>query len=420
MVRLYLDLLLFIILHLYCYLYLYPNALAENLAETMKREIVTFYTKKVKEHSYVFASCYCDDARVLKNVGNKGPAVKTAIKKHYALCQLGELPFLSSDVEAIISKIISPDKIRKGKQLITLLWQFHDAIQSGEILNKGKRYSDAAVKACYYYIHFLEQHTDLGEIDVERFNSQHLAKFQSKLVERGKSQNTVSAYSNGLLGFFRRTYRKWHDNPLHKEEDVRVNPENIDHAVYYSAEELARLYEYPFTGLDEHARDIFVYGCNIGLRESDYRAHGALNIIDGFIVTNTQKRDKTVHIPLNPMVKAILAKYNGAPPKMPKQSFRHAIQRVCKAAGFDDQVLWKRTIGGKKVDGFKPKWAMTSAHTMRRSMATNMALSGIDVYTIMDIMGWTRIETAMKYFKASGLEKAKRAAQLPFFTGKAG
>jgi len=45
-------------------------------------------------------------------------------------------------------------------------------------------------------------------------------------------------------------------------------------------------------------------------------------------------------------------------------------------------------------------------------------VSGLDIVTVMRLMGWRSIGTAQKYFKASNIDVASAAAKHPFFSGK--
>ena len=60
--------------------------------------------------------------------------------------------------------------------------------------------------------------------------------------------------------------------------------------------------------------------------------------------------------------------------------------------------------GGKKVVEDIPKYKLVHSHTARRTGATLMYLSGMDIYDIMKITGHKSPEILKKYIKADELE----------------
>lgn len=64
--------------------------------------------------------------------------------------------------------------------------------------------------------------------------------------------------------------------------------------------------------------------------------------------------------------------------------------------------------GGKEEVNYFPKWKLVHTHTARRTGATLMYLSGMDIYDIMKITGHTTPVTLKKYIKADELEVADK------------
>ncbi len=83
-------------------------------------------------------------------------------------------------------------------------------------------------------------------------------------------------------------------------------------AVYLSENELAKLYSFDFSNYKklDQVRDLFIFGCYVELRFSDYSTIKKENIvnIDGdlFIKVITEKTEELVIIPCNPIVLEIL------------------------------------------------------------------------------------------------------------------
>ena len=69
-----------------------------------------------------------------------------------------------------------------------------------------------------------------------------------------------------------------------------------------------------------------------------------------------------------------------------------------------------------KVGGLeRKKYHFITTHTARRSGATNLYLQGVPDKVIMDLGGWTKVETFRSYIKLSKLESANKALDYDFF-----
>lgn len=74
------------------------------------------------------------------------------------------------------------------------------------------------------------------------------------------------------------------------------------------------------------------------------------------------------------------------------------------AAGLTEKVEILTTVGGTPKREFVPKYKLIHTHTARRTGATLMYLSGMDIYDIMKITGHTSPATLKKYIRANELE----------------
>ena len=130
------------------------------------------------------------------------------------------------------------------------------------------------------------------------------------------------------------------------------------------------------------------------------------------MVVHTHKTDKTVIIPLHPMVKAIITKYGGVLPKSVDKSktLKH-IRKCAEWAGISESVSLSRVKGGltETKNGEKHQFLMN--HTARRSFATNMYLRGVPSISIMAITGHTTEANFLKYIKVDKLQHARIVAQ---------
>jgi integrase len=200
-------------------------------------------------------------------------------------------------------------------------------------------------------------------------------------------------------------------------ENSEVELEDI-FSVYLSMNEITRIYYYKgLTKKQERIKDLFVVGCLTALRYSDYSTLTKANFQNGRIVKVTKKTNTRVVIPLHDYVKEIYAKYDGdIASALSTQHFNRYIKKICKTIGFNKEVTFNYTRGGKLLTETKEKWEMISSHTARRSAATNMYLSGhFKIYEIMQITGHTTEKSFMRYIKITQEDSVNQISGDSFF-----
>jgi integrase len=163
----------------------------------------------------------------------------------------------------------------------------------------------------------------------------------------------------------------------------------------------------------ERVRDLFLVGCYTGLRFSDFSTLKPQSIKNGFIEITQIKTGEPVTIPVHPVVKRILKKYNNALPKaISNQKMNDYLKDIGKmTASLQGAVSSSITKGGVKVSKNLPKWEMITSHTARRSFATNEYIAGTPTITIMAITGHRTEKAFMKYIKVTPQEHAKLLKQ---------
>ena len=191
-------------------------------------------------------------------------------------------------------------------------------------------------------------------------------------------------------------------------------PEIEIDATYLTEQEILKIYKYDLSSCSrlEKVRDLFVFGCYIGLRYSDYSNVKPENIIDIegelFIKMITQKTKALVIIPVNPIILEIFNKYQKNPNKLPANicsaRFNLYIKEIVKLVGL--------TMKGRvATDPNKELWQLVSSHTARRSFATNYYLQGFPTNDLKKITGHVTDRSFEKYLKVSKLDSAKRLQQ---------
>ena len=255
----------------------------------------------------------------------------------------------------------------------------------------------------------------------ELFNAQFEERFTAWMMNKNYTSNTIASQYSVMKVWLGEAELQGliTDKSFHRYRTKCQDVENV----YLTEEEINKIYALNFEDeavkeqIDpreqiEITRDLFVVACWTGLRFSDWKDLSGVNIHNDTMVVHTHKTNTTVVIPLHPVVKTILTKYNGVLPKSVDKSktLKH-IRKCADLAGINEQVSLGRVKGGQSVirTGAKSQFIMN--HTARRSFATNMYLKGVPTISIMAITGHTTEANFLKYIKVDKLQHAKIVAQ---------
>jgi integrase len=213
--------------------------------------------------------------------------------------------------------------------------------------------------------------------------------------------------------------RGLHNNLIYLDERFkRVNEESPQ--VYLDDKEIRILYD--FNIIDSNIktqrmrtviRDRFIINLYNGLRVSDMYTLDEENIFEDLITHTNQKTSKKVAMPVHPVVKEIMKKYEGLPYQYHEAVVNREIKKIAKAAGITKIERYTKTIGGETIHFAEPKWKLITNHTARRSMTTNL-LKHTDIISAMSVVGMS-LKTLEKYNKRSVEENAEMLKSNPFF-----
>lgn len=290
------------------------------------------------------------------------------------------------------------------------------------IKRTGKRFSNASIKnyrkTQKALIGFAKE--TRTRLDFDSINLHFYQKFLTYLNKKGKATNTKGGHIKYLKVFMRQSLKDGlHDNRIYEDMDFVKPVEEVEN-IYLTTAEIQQIYDLDLSaraGLDR-VRDLFIIGCNTGLRFSDLSQLRPDNFInDGkFVRITMQKTSKPVFVPITPQVRAILSKYKGVPPRaLTNQKMNEALKEIAQLAGLNEPVTTTQTKGGLKVTKTVTKWQMVTTHTARRSFATNAYKSGVPTIDIMRLTGHSTESSFMKYIKLENEEVAHRMAEHPFF-----
>ena len=269
----------------------------------------------------------------------------------------------------------------------------------------------------------------LEDDDLNKTTIQKLMKDFKKLIK--------DAESEGIHENFRA-------RSLNYTIEVRESDKSTE--VYLTTEELQGLYDMELSGTEEQVRDVFLIGCFLGQRVSDYgriRPEWFDTTRNGVKVIRLEqkKTGNKVCVPIiGNQLETLLKKYDYCVPKISDQEIDRSIKESCERLSasipslavkertilkkHEKQALYENKDGGRKMfeinengECIKPKWAMVASHTARRTCITNMYLAkkpdGSAKYTLAEMMHVSGHKTESQfraYIKCSLDEYAEMVA----------
>lgn len=250
-----------------------------------------------------------------------------------------------------------------------------------------------------------------GDLDFDSFDDSFYSRFHDFVIAQEYSLNTFGKHIKNIKAVINKYKRQ---NPLvgidtSSLKVVQYSPENV----FLNPIELQRLADYQFNARYQLVVDIAIILAWTGVRFEDY-VKLTFDIEQNRFFAYTDKTIKPVTIPIHTMANEVLKKHGHLPQIVTNVEFNRVIKLACKLVGINDivKIPPKETNRVKKYGGTEvEKWKMVSAHTFRRSIATNLFLAKFPESAIMGITGHTKRETLMKYIKLSSADHADMLAQ---------
>ena len=357
-------------------------------------------------------------------VNEKLATLKTRIETIAADTPTSEMsrPWLAAIVEDVLHPTKQENEQQSGpKSLIQAVKDFIAAAPT-TIRHKGKPICAARLN---HYKQVLKNLQGMGAdgVTIESADKSFYDSFVRYMYAQGYKQNTIATRVKCIKSVI---------NSLPMAERVGcefVEPkkcaavmEDIDNIALNEKElqALARLDLADNAHLDR-VRDQFLLLAWTGCRYSDLGKLSRRYIIqedgDYCFSLEQQKTGAKVVIPILPPIVPILEKYDYQPPKpISNQRFNDYIKQVAQLAHLDDEVVTTHTQQDKgefipgRVETRRPKWQAVTAHTARRSFATNMYKRGFPTLAIMAITGHKTEKSFLTYIKVTEAENAKMVA----------
>ena len=272
------------------------------------------------------------------------------------------------------------------------------------------------------------------EYDFDDINMEFYKGFVAFLNGQGKALNTIGKTVNWLKTIMSMAETEgYHNSQTYKDKRFKGARVEVD-SIYLTKEDLDKIRAVDLSNRSygfDLARDIFLIGVWTAQRVSDYnnikredikthKVHKIVEVDDpehpGEKIPTIETKEITVldfvqkktgakvSVPCSTELKKILEKYDYNIPHLSDQNVNDNMKDIAEEAGLTELIRIDSIKGGKKVTEMKRKCDLVHTHTARRTGATLMYLSGMDIYDIMKITGHSTPQTLKKYIKADKLE----------------
>lgn len=249
-----------------------------------------------------------------------------------------------------------------------------------------------------------------GEPDFIDIDLEFYERFVDLLRNEELATNTVGKKIQTLKIFLNAaTERGVNPYTKYKSQNFAALSEETEN-IYLTKNEIRQFYDYDFSGNKrlEHVRDWFIILCWTAQRFGDLEQITRNHINGNFLNVRQNKTGKRVAIPLHPIVKEILEKYEYNLPKpISNQKFNQYLKEAAKIAKINSVVTKAIYSKGMKVEKQFEKHELIGSHTGRRSFCTNMYKDGFSTIAIMAISGHKSEKVFLNYIKAEPEDHAQ-------------
>lgn len=325
----------------------------------------------------------------------------------------------------------------------TELLQFKiQEMESGTNRNNGRKFSQSTIQQWKNFHRLLCRYEqNYGAIDFREINTAFWDRFKQFCEDEGlmhKSTNKYLAVFRALISYAQANGIEVSETALQSYHKVPIFDDDSKAKTYLNEQELQALYEMKLSGMKERVRDIFMLGCYLGQRVSDYnnltKSDFTTTRRGNRVVSFTQEKTNNAvvvpiiydnvysiaekynynfprlsHSVINRYIKRIFADLSTTLPSL-RQTLRTAITLKEQQAEARGTMHFERDAKGYVV---KPRYEMVSTHTARRSCITNLYLSNrFTISQLMSISGHKSEKAFNEYICCSSEEIADVIAEI--------
>lgn len=410
-----------------------------NMEKDKKKEspinLIFSYGGKKLKYSTGFKACYDDwdfnkqriksnksllvNAREVNNLLN---FIDTSLTKEYSKFISEQLEVTNEILKSYLDKLLNKNTISVfPEKSITFIEFAYDVLE-----NKKKRITNETYKSYRQTLIKLEMYSKVCRtpIDFNSFDKKFVNSFSTFLEEYyDHQQNSLSKHFKNLKTYLiEAVNRGLINNSTFIIKDFCFPTEDTT-AIYLTEKELQKMFDADLSGnrTMELARDIFLIGCYIGQRVSDYNGLTENDIVTlkgvKYFKIRQSKTKTDVLCPITKEISEIMRlRHNNLPPiKLNEPDINENIKELGRSLGFTKKIKCEFTKGGKKVIEMIPKHDLIMTHTARRSFCTNMYLKKMPVFDIMLFSGHKSEKEFYKYIRIKGEERAEHIVGKGFF-----
>lgn len=324
---------------------------------------------------------------------------------------------LKKRLDEVLNPSETSDKENRPPTFLELFDRFIKDSENGTRLTaNGKRFEKRTLQK---YSTVYDTLTEFGKkyhLTFDSIDKNFYTKFVAFLNKKKYTLNTVGKYIQVIKTFLTfATENGYNTNLFFKTKQFKTFAVP-GFSIYLTESDINAIYEKDLSGSPalERVRDLFVVGCWTGLRFSDFTAIKPENIEKDYLQIKTFKTGEKVTIPIHPLVREIMTKYDGKypnslPPAISNQKMNDYLKDISKAVdSLKVPVEAEYQKGGFKVTETKQKWELVTTHTARRSFATNVFKSGFPAISLMKITGHKTEKSFLLYIKVTPEENAQK------------
>ncbi|NBW27291.1 MAG: hypothetical protein EBR38_01805 [Flavobacteriaceae bacterium] len=410
-----------------------------NMEKDKKKEspinLIFSYGGKKLKYSTGFKACYDDwdfnkqriksnksllvNAREVNNLLN---FLDTSLTKEYSKFISEQIEVTNELLKSYLDKLLNKNTIEiTSEKDITFIEFAYELLE-----NKKKRITIETYKSYRQTLIKLEMYSKVNRTSItfNSFDKKFVNLFSTFLEEYyDHQQNSLSKHFKNLKTYLIEAVNRGLINNSNFIIKDFCYPTEETTAIYLNEKELQKMFDADLSGNKtmELARDIFLIGCYIGQRVSDYNGLTENDIITlkgvKYFKIRQSKTKTDVLCPITKEISEIMRlRHNNLPPnKLNEPDINENIKELGKSLGFTKKIKCEFTKGGKKVIEMIPKHDLIMTHTARRSFCTNMYLKKMPVFDIMLFSGHKTEKEFYKYIRIKGEERAEHIVGKGFF-----
>ncbi|GAB2951266.1 site-specific integrase [Hymenobacter coalescens] len=260
-------------------------------------------------------------------------------------------------------------------------------------------------------------------LEMKDMNLKFFQDFQQHLIRKGLRNSTINESFIRLKAVYKHLAEELgiDTNWLRKFNVVKA--EKDENVIYLTPTELQAIEDLNITTKGQHrTRELFLFSCETGLRfsdllvtradvqETEYRNDAGETVQGKVLVVKTEKRRKTVRVPLTPKAISILERNNYSFSRPNESQYNQALRAIgAKIPMLHAEITLTHTSGSKIVKKTCPKWKALKSHVGRKTFTNNAIDRGVSLMTVAEWLGHADTKTLEAHY-AHKADNAKREA----------